>query len=117
LPTQAVYDKILRIPFSEAVLNNAKTEQQPLYNYRKANETANNFNTKDINLTAPVDSYWSNILGLYNVHGNLMEMTNKKGVARGGSFRSSLAELESNGEFTYEKPRDDLGFRCICIRK
>ena len=117
LPTQAVYDKILRIPFSEAVLSNAKTEQQPLYNYRKANETADNSNPKDINLTAPVYAYWPNILGLYNVHGNLMEMTDKKGIARGGSFRSSLAELESNGEFSYEKPRDDLGFRCVCIRK
>jgi hypothetical protein len=55
----------------------------------------------------------ANYLGLYNIIGNAAEMTAAKGVAKGGSFKSSVLELKPEAQQLYQGPQSWLGFRCV----
>lgn len=54
-----------------------------------------------------------NYLGLYNIIGNAAEMTTSKGVAKGGSFQSSMLNLKLESQQLYQGPQSWLGFRCV----
>jgi formylglycine-generating enzyme required for sulfatase activity len=56
-----------------------------------------------------------NNFGLYNMIGNVAEMTTQKGLAKGGSFRSSINSFTIRTGFSYNKPQEWLGFRCVAI--
>lgn len=55
-----------------------------------------------------------NIYGLYNVLGNVAEMVDEKGVAKGGSYQHELVDCEIADRMIYDKPEKFLGFRSIC---
>ncbi|MDH5598302.1 MAG: formylglycine-generating enzyme family protein [Cyclobacteriaceae bacterium] len=57
----------------------------------------------------------SNGYGLYNMIGNVAEMTMTKGLAKGGSFRSKLNDFNIKTDFQYSYPTEWLGFRCVAI--
>lgn len=59
------------------------------------------------------DYYWPSKEGLYNIQGNVAEMTEEEGVAVGGSFRHFAAESYSGKVQRYTRPQDWLGFRCL----
>lgn len=59
----------------------------------------------------PVKSYFPNGFGLYNISGNIAEMTNRRGVAKGGSWRSNAAEVRIDATQQYEGPSPFVGFR------
>ena len=50
---------------------------------------------------------------LQNVLGNVAEMTATKGVAKGGSFKTSVQGLTLAAQQPYQGPGNWLGFRCI----
>ncbi|MET4107551.1 formylglycine-generating enzyme required for sulfatase activity [Hymenobacter sp. UYP22] len=50
---------------------------------------------------------------LQNVIGNVAEMTATKGVAKGGSFKTSVRGLTLSARQAYQSPQNWLGFRCI----
>ncbi|QNH61085.1 formylglycine-generating enzyme family protein [Hymenobacter sediminicola] len=54
-----------------------------------------------------------NYLGLYNIIGNVAEMTAAKGVAKGGSYKTSVTELKPESRQLYKGPQSWLGFRCM----
>ncbi|WP_185817037.1 formylglycine-generating enzyme family protein [Hymenobacter metallilatus] len=54
-----------------------------------------------------------NGFGLQNVIGNVAEMTATKGVAKGGSFKTSIQGLTLGGRQAYTGPENWLGFRCL----
>ncbi|MFH0894591.1 MAG: SUMF1/EgtB/PvdO family nonheme iron enzyme [Bacteroidota bacterium] len=62
----------------------------------------------------PAVSRFPNRFGLHNMCGNAAEMTDKKGIAKGGSFAHSLKECRILKSVTYTKPECWLGFRCVC---
>jgi len=62
-------------------------------------------------VTAPVDSYYPNTFGLYNVCGNVAEMVKEKGISRGGGWRSPGGDVKIKSRNHYEKSACDLGFR------
>lgn len=62
-------------------------------------------------ITAPVDSYKANKYGLYNVCGNVAEMIQEKGIAKGGSWRSPGGDVTITSVSKYTKSGTDLGFR------
>ena len=64
-----------------------------------------------------VMSYWPSNLGIYNLQGNASEMTNIKGIAKGGSFRHYAIDTRNEMEQTYKEPADWLGFRYILIKE
>ena len=52
---------------------------------------------------------------LYNMIGNVAEMTSTKGLAKGGSFRNKLSDFTITSDFRYRGPTEWLGFRCMAI--
>jgi formylglycine-generating enzyme required for sulfatase activity len=55
-----------------------------------------------------------NAYGLYNMIGNVAELTATPGVARGGSFEQSINDFTLRTNFSYAAPTEWLGFRCAC---
>lgn len=55
-----------------------------------------------------------NRLGLYHMIGNVAEMTDQPGVAKGGSWFHYSNESTIENKIPYFKPEAWLGFRCVC---
>jgi formylglycine-generating enzyme required for sulfatase activity len=62
-------------------------------------------------ITASINSYYPNSFGLYNMCGNVAEMIEEKGIAKGGSFDDSAYKVRIESEKFYTKPQADIGFR------
>lgn len=63
-------------------------------------------------VTAPIKSYWKNNFGLYNMSGNVAEMINEKGIAKGGSWRNESEYLKINEKYKYDgNAQTFVGFR------
>jgi formylglycine-generating enzyme required for sulfatase activity len=62
-------------------------------------------------------SYIPNYFGLYNVIGNVAEMVQEKGVAKGGSWNSSMDEAKIGEKTMYEGSSPEVGFRVVMIVK
>ncbi|WP_424962803.1 formylglycine-generating enzyme family protein [Ekhidna sp.] len=63
------------------------------------------------NFTSPVATYFSNNFGLYDVIGNVAEMTNEEGVAMGGSWRHLASECTITSVNNYEGRDLAVGLR------
>ena len=64
-------------------------------------------------ITAPVDSYFPNSYGMFNVCGNVAEMSSEKGKVHGGSWRNSGWDVRVEACDSYEKSANDIGFRYV----
>lgn len=64
-------------------------------------------------ITAPVNSYDPNKLGLYAMAGNVAEMVAEKGVAKGGSWNDRADELKMKARQLYVEPSAQIGFRYL----
>lgn len=63
-------------------------------------------------VTAPVSSYSENNYGLYNTSGNVAEMINQKGVAKGGSWKDIAENLKVHAKYNYNGGAQPfIGFR------
>ncbi len=60
-----------------------------------------------------VQSFYPGKYGIYNMTGNVAEMTAEKGVAKGGSFLDPLDNCKVNMQQNYTGPAIWLGFRCV----
>lgn len=78
----------------------------PLINYR--NHKAKRFTLKN------VENYAPNLLGIYQMIGNVAEMTATKGIAKGGSWRTRKANCKIRKSQRYYAPDNWVGFRCVC---
>ena len=63
------------------------------------------------NITASINSYYPNSFGLYNMCGNVAEMIEEKGIAKGGSFDDPAYKVRIESEKLFIKPQADIGFR------
>lgn len=63
-------------------------------------------------LTAPVTSYSPNEFNLYNMSGNVAELT-ADGVAMGGHWNSTGYDIRITSEIPFEQPNPFVGFRPI----
>ncbi|MBR7722991.1 formylglycine-generating enzyme family protein [Hymenobacter properus] len=52
--------------------------------------------------------------GLFNMVGNVAELTATPGIAKGGSFGHSIEDFTLKTDFPYDGPCEWLGFRCAC---
>lgn len=67
-------------------------------------------------ITAPVNSFYPNLLGLYNVCGNVAEMLSEKGQAAGGSYLSGGYDVRIESIKNYKAAAPDIGFRVIMVK-
>lgn len=65
--------------------------------------------------TVPTRSFWINEYGLYNMIGNVAEMVQEEGIAKGGSFDHKLEDCKIKNKQTYSGPQRWLGFRCVAV--
>lgn len=63
--------------------------------------------------TAQVSSYVANKLGFYNMTGNVAEMIQTKGVAKGGSWYDTFEMSDFQKSTTYQNPDPGVGFRIV----
>jgi formylglycine-generating enzyme required for sulfatase activity len=100
-------------PWEGKELRNKKG--QVMYNYkREVKDTlwVDGKYIENADVTAPVKSYWQNNFGLYNMSGNVAEMINKKGIAKGGSWRDDSEYLKIASKYEYDgKAQTYMGFR------
>lgn len=67
---------------------------------------------ENADVTAPVQSYWKNNFGFYNMGGNVAEMMDEKGIAKGGSWRDDSEYLKIDTKYKYEgNAQTFIGFR------
>jgi formylglycine-generating enzyme required for sulfatase activity len=69
-------------------------------------------------ITAPVDSYWPNNYGLYNMCGNVAEMALEEGIIKGGGFMDDIEKLKISSRETFPPECyacSDIGFRPVMI--
>ena len=67
--------------------------------------------TAEYDVTAPVNSFKPNSIGIYNMAGNVAEMVKEKGICKGGSYLSFGYDVRIDAVGKYTKSRNDLGFR------
>ncbi len=67
-------------------------------------------------ITSPVNSFFPNDLGLYNVCGNVAEMISERGTAVGGSYRDPGHQVRIESRKNFEKASPDIGFRVQMVR-
>jgi formylglycine-generating enzyme required for sulfatase activity len=65
--------------------------------------------------TTMVESYSPNSIGLYNMNGNVAEMTCTKGEATGRSWKSTPANAKISSVETYNAASPLVGFRPVLI--
>ncbi len=67
------------------------------------------------NITAPVNAYYPNGYGLYNMAGNVEEMVKEEGIAKGGSWKDPGYYLQISVRNYYKKETVDSkrGFRIV----
>ena len=53
--------------------------------------------------------------GYSHLAGNVSEMTSEKGIAKGCNYSQKIQEFDIKQNFSYDKARNWLGFRCVCV--
>lgn len=113
LPSITEWEKLAE--FSTHVLNNNGKDGKGKYRINCAHPDT--IETPYPDVTAPVKSYSKSLYGLYNMLGNVAEITNEKGICKGGGWRNNLEECRVGKNTEYSKPTAWLGFRCVCVIK
>lgn len=62
---------------------------------------------------APVDTYFPNDFGLYNMSGNIAEMISDQNTAMGGSWNSTGYDIRIQSEMAFQKFSPEVGFRPV----
>ena len=75
-------------------------------------EATNYINNNESHIVV-ANSYFPNDLGLYNTFGNVAEMTNTKGVIKGGSWADVFEDCTFDKNVTYSAPDPRVGFRIM----
>ena len=64
-------------------------------------------------ILSPIQSFYPNSFGLYNMCGNVAEMIEETGIAKGGSFQDPAYQVRISSEKSYTKAQVDIGFRVV----
>jgi len=108
LPTKQEWENVASVGFSDRVKKKMAKADKPEINFKYDMKKENSMTTTE------VYSYYPNKLGIYNMLGNVCEMTSEKGIAKGGSWMNKESEVTVAKDFKYTKPTAWIGFRCVC---
>jgi formylglycine-generating enzyme required for sulfatase activity len=76
--------------------------------------SGNRFYRNGFNFLGYIYDNSPNRIDLYNMIGNVAEMTSEPGLAKGGSWTHAPDVCTIKNKFHYECPNEWIGFRCIC---
>lgn len=93
-------------------VNNENLHQDSL-GYKVIEEPFHQNNTI---VLAPAKSYRANSYGLFNLCGNVAEMTNHPGEAMGGSWNSTGYDVRIDSKLSFLSTSPEVGFRPIKVR-
>ena len=82
----------------------------PVFDYKELEKNKSELGERAF-YTASVDSFWPNSIGLYNMSGNVAEMTIQKGLTKGGSWNSYGGEITIQYKKFFYEPSPEVGFR------
>lgn len=114
LPTKEEWEAVAKAGYSSIP---TKSTNMHHFNLKRSKKEAMGVAGKlndNADVTAPVQAYWPNNYGVYNIIGNVAEMVQEKGVAKGGSWRHTAEGSALTKDINYTKPTSWLGFRCVC---
>ncbi|MEZ5053107.1 MAG: SUMF1/EgtB/PvdO family nonheme iron enzyme [Chitinophagales bacterium] len=101
------------LPYAQAdLIDHKKKKDVPLANVKVIKDGESNFMSDDAFLTAPVESFQPNDIGLFNMSGNVAEMT-LDGYLKGGSWYDPAEECRVSKRQLYQTPDPRVGFRVI----
>lgn len=81
-------------PWNGPYMRNSKGYILANYTLGAEAQQINEDNNSDYDLTTPVNSYWVNGYGLYNMSGNVKEYVKDAGITKGGSWLSNAEQLK-----------------------
>ena len=96
-----------------------KVDQEALFFNDSTQKVEYRTGRENINIRGRVSSPMSvkqfqpNSFGLYDIYGNVAEMTNVKGIALGGSFNSYGGDIISEKPTHYNRSSCEVGFRVV----
>lgn len=102
-----------KLPYN--VLNGKNSEQCYLVNIKSMIGDSVSLGEDGGFYTVRTDAYWPSRFGLYNVVGNVAEMTDVDGVQKGGSWLDDINDCTADKVQTYSTPDPRVGFRVIMI--
>ena len=111
LPTIEEWEDFSQSPYSKRTLRKMKRNNEPTGKFRPKD-----YEDMDKIKTRQVQAGYKSKLGLYNVFGNVAEITAKRGVAKGGSWEHYEEQCVPTSGFTYSGPTNWMGFRCVAER-
>ncbi|MDG1913995.1 MAG: SUMF1/EgtB/PvdO family nonheme iron enzyme [Crocinitomix sp.] len=112
LPNEVEWETFSTEPFSKKNTRKYKKYGAKMNVKREHDEAGIDKDGSDV--TAPVDCYWPNIYGIYNLLGNVSEMVAEKGKSKGGSWFHKVEECTVDSVIEYSVASSWLGFRCVC---
>lgn len=118
LPTKQEWETVAQAGYSQKTLKDFEKKKYkglPRYNATRAkNKSTSSTTHKNNDILAPVYSYWENKYGVWQIFGNVAEMTNENGIAKGGSWKDKEEDVSADKDYSYNGPKSWLGFRCVC---
>ena len=110
LPSANEWEQVAQIGYSEKTIKTIAKKHSNCATGNFKNETTSEITHS----TSPVYQYWPNAYGVYNLKGNVAEMIDVKGIAKGGSWTQLEKDVNLQENYKYNKPENWIGFRCIC---
>jgi formylglycine-generating enzyme required for sulfatase activity len=107
-------DSLWGIDSSRAEIKKAIKNKSPLYLTTESASYWQQQDLQEITHTCESMSFPGNSKGLYDLIGNVAEMTATKGVAKGGSWAHSKEASVIQKHQSYRVADNWLGFRCVC---
>jgi formylglycine-generating enzyme required for sulfatase activity len=121
LPSEQEWELAAGFAYSDKIQKTITTkniQKISLHNFKViTTEKIQNAANPKATLTAPVYSFFPNEKGVFNLFGNVAEMTQTEGVAKGGGWLHTAEESGVKAVFNYSEPNAWLGFRCVCEKQ
>jgi len=107
-----------KYPWQGVRMRKEKGKNEGMFNCNFRNASGKTIVKKkeiDINedITTPVNSFFCNTIGLYNMSGNVSEVILDKPIAVGGNWSSLESEVKIKSSIPFLQPSPKVGFRYV----